>query len=161
MTTDNHSYNEPSPDATDWYEQLNANTRNLEVDVTVADTHVTIDPSIASDASEVQYTPHDGAVFLAVDSGAVFRGDGSTWTHLGSIPVQQRVVVSGDGSQQTFTVGHSLPTAPSAVQLSPTSEAAAAAHWVSDKRDTEFDITFATPPETGTDNVTFDASVEV
>jgi hypothetical protein len=159
--TENHNLNIPPKGTDDWAVPLNQNFEQLEVGATVVDTHVTIDPSIASDADTVQYTPHNNALFIAHDSGAVFHGDGTAWTQIGSLPVTKSVTKSGDGSQTTFTVSHDLPAAPSQVTVTPTSAAAAGGHWVSRKGDTEVDVTFTSAPASGTDNVTFDVSVEV
>lgn len=79
--TGNHGYETPAAGTTNWDEPLNRNFVRLETDVEVRDT----------DASRSNYTPHDGAKFLATDTGSVYVGDGSSWQHLGDV-----VVLGGD-----------------------------------------------------------------
>ncbi|MFD1647745.1 right-handed parallel beta-helix repeat-containing protein [Haloarchaeobius litoreus] len=73
--TDYHGYNTPSQGTTDWHVPINENFDRLDTDVTVWD----------SAGNRGAYTPKDGAHFVAEDTGAVYRGDGSSWTQIGSI----------------------------------------------------------------------------
>ena len=73
--TENHSYNTPTRGETNWDVPLNENFERLDADVEIRDVEAATD----------QYEPKDGAKFLALDTGAVFIGDGSTWVHLGDI----------------------------------------------------------------------------
>lgn len=68
--TNNHNYSTPQKGATDWHLPLNNNFEQIDTDVEVRD--------LEQNLSE--YTPESGAKFMATDSGAVFLGDGSTWT---------------------------------------------------------------------------------
>jgi hypothetical protein len=77
--TDNHQYNTPKKGATDWHIPLNENFERLDNDVEVRDLEGNLD----------SYAPGEYAKFLAVDTGAVYIGDGSTWNKVGVI---------GDGS---------------------------------------------------------------
>lgn len=63
---------------------------------------------------------------------------------------------SGDGTTTTFTVSHSLGSAPNVVFVQATSADANAAKHVTNKTSTGFDVVFATAPASGTDNVTLD-----
>lgn len=63
---------------------------------------------------------------------------------------------SGDAAAVAFTVTHGFGSAPSQVLVSPTSSAAAAAHYVSAKTSTTFTVTFSAAPAAGTNNITFD-----
>lgn len=63
---------------------------------------------------------------------------------------------SGDGSTVTFTFSHSLGATPTVAHVTPTSAAAAGDHYVSAKSSTSIEVTFASAPASGTDNVTFD-----
>lgn len=73
--TDNHQYNTPAAGTTNWDEPLNENFRKMEVDVEVR----------GPDADRGNYTPHSGAKYLAVDTGAVYLGDGTDWNRVGNI----------------------------------------------------------------------------
>lgn len=63
---------------------------------------------------------------------------------------------SGDGTATTFTLGHSLGVAPTVAHVQATSADASGAFHVSNKTTTTIDVTFASAPVTGTDNLTFD-----
>jgi flagellin-like hook-associated protein FlgL len=81
--TENHDYNTPARGAQNWDEPLNANFEQLETDVEIRDTTANLS----------QYTPEEGAKFLATDSGVVYAGvdvgDGETniqWVRQGVMP---------------------------------------------------------------------------
>lgn len=63
---------------------------------------------------------------------------------------------SGDGSTTTFTVSHSLGSAPNVAFVQATSADANGAKHVTNKTSSGFDVVFATAPASGTDNVTLD-----
>lgn len=73
--TDNHAYNTPADGTTNWDEPLNENFQLMETDVEVRDV----------EANRSNYTPHDGAKYVATDTGDVYLGDGSSWNQLGTI----------------------------------------------------------------------------
>ena len=73
--TENHDYNTPSKGATDWHQPINKNFAALDRDVPIWD----------QDGNKGEYTPFDGSHFVAVDSGAVYAGDGSGWNQIGTI----------------------------------------------------------------------------
>lgn len=75
MPTENHKLNTPQKGETDWDVPLNENTADLDTLVEIRDT----------DTSRNDYTPKDGAKFLATDTGEVYLGDGDAWNHLGGI----------------------------------------------------------------------------
>lgn len=72
--TDNHGYQIPDPGSEDWHVPINDNFEAFETDIEVRDEF--------SNLSE--YEPHDGAKFLATDTGAAYVGDGSDWNWLRS-----------------------------------------------------------------------------
>lgn len=63
---------------------------------------------------------------------------------------------SGNASATTFTVTHGAGFQPSRVELTPTTAAAAAVHWVTIPNATTFVINFAAAPANATDNIKFD-----
>lgn len=63
---------------------------------------------------------------------------------------------SGNASATTFTVTHGAGFQPSRVELTPTTAAAAPAHWVTIPNATTFVINFAAAPPNATDNIKFD-----
>lgn len=67
--TPNQGYSRPDEGASNWDDPLNQNFSKLDTDVEVRDVEGNLG----------QYAPKTGAKFLAVDSGAVYLGDGSTW----------------------------------------------------------------------------------
>lgn len=73
--TENNNYNEPDGGSSSWHIPLNENFQRLDTDVEVRD----LDANLSS------YTPKDGAKFLAEDTGAVYIGDGSSWSKIGVI----------------------------------------------------------------------------
>jgi hypothetical protein len=68
-------YNTPEKGTLDWHVPLNENFTKLDKHVEIRDT----------DANRGSYDPQAGAKFLATDTGAVYVGDGSQWTQIGSI----------------------------------------------------------------------------
>lgn len=72
--TDNHDYNVPEPGTLDWHIPLNENFDQLDTDVEIRDTG----------ANKLQYVPKAGAKYYAVDTGAVYLGDGSSWNKISS-----------------------------------------------------------------------------
>lgn len=107
--TENHEYNAPSRGAAHWDVPLNANSETLDADVEVRDA--------ASNRSD--YTPKEGAKFVATDTGAVYVGDGSAWTladrrvddvrtaSLSSRPRRIETIVYPDGERYVALDGHS------------------------------------------------------
>jgi hypothetical protein len=72
--TRNHGYKTPSAGAADWHIPLNENFRKIDVGVEIR----------APDDQRSDYTPQEGAKFLATDTGQVYLGDGSDWQPLDS-----------------------------------------------------------------------------
>ncbi|MFB6105947.1 MAG: hypothetical protein ABEJ70_03145 [Halobacteriaceae archaeon] len=87
--TQNHQYNTPSEGTLNWDVPLNANFAALDTDVELRDVA----------ANRTNYTPKDGAKFLATDTGTVYIGDGSSWNALGSLSG------GGSGTGTTTTSG--------------------------------------------------------
>lgn len=67
--TPNHNYNTPSEGTTNWHIPLNENFHHLDTDVEIRDT----------EENRQNYDPKQGAKYEAIDSGAVYYGDGDTW----------------------------------------------------------------------------------
>ena len=148
MPTENHSLKTPGRGEPDWDVPLNSNTTDLDTKVEIRD----------SDANRDSYAPKAGAKFVATDTGAVYFGDGETWTKQGEIATHPTVTTasaSGDGTATTFTITHGLGAVPSGVQLTPTSAAANGPHHVENVTADSFDVVFETAPASGTDNLTF------
>lgn len=79
--TPNHGYQRPDEGQTDWDNPLNENATQLDIDIEVRDAETNIG----------DYQPHSGAKFIATDTGRVFMGDGTSWTHFGEIPFLSEV----------------------------------------------------------------------
>lgn len=73
--TENHDYNTPSQGTRDWHTPLNENFERLDVDVPIRD----------DNDQRTNYKPKAGSMFIAIDTGDVYRGDGATWVSVGSI----------------------------------------------------------------------------
>lgn len=87
--TDNHNFSQLSKGAIDWHLALNDNFDIAEINIENRD--------VESNLSD--YTPHDGAKFLATDTENVFIGDGTNWNQLdtfGTSQTFQSLAVSGD-----------------------------------------------------------------
>lgn len=164
--TTNHEYNVPAKGEPDWGARLNENFEQLEVETPVIDTdeHVTGSDSVPNPPT---YDPHDGAVFIAEDTGIVYVGDGSVWTNIGKlVPTTPHhdeftQTKSGDGSTTAFTIDHSLEATPASVQVTPLSQAAAGEWWVSDMTTTDITVTYASAPPSGSGNLKWNIVVEV
>ena len=96
----NHEYNTPDEGRTDWHLPLNDNFEQLDTDVEVRDREDTLG----------SYQPKDGAKFFAVDTGAVFLGDGTEWS------AAPQAVLSIDESFQ-LPVAESDPDTPAVGEL--------------------------------------------
>lgn len=83
--TDNHAYQLFADDELPW--EHRSDMESLDTDVEIRDT----------DANRSNYTPKDGAKYVATDTGTVYLGDGSSWTKLGEIVPE--VVTSPDISR--------------------------------------------------------------
>jgi hypothetical protein len=68
--TPNHEYNTPEAGTLDWHVPLNENFEKLDTKTEIRD----------SEANLGQYTPKNGAKFLATDTGRRYLGDGTQWT---------------------------------------------------------------------------------
>lgn len=151
--TDNHQLNRPGRGETEWDVPLNENATTLDTAVEVRDT--------ASNRND--YTPADGAKFVAADTGEVWLGDGDNWNAYSTLTrrLDHDRTASGDGAQTAFTLSHDLGEVPTHVSVQPTSEDAAATHWVSDTTDADVTVTYASAPADATDNLTWSLAVEV
>ena len=70
--TSNHGYNTPAEGAVDWHVPLNENFKKIDTDVEIRDAEENLG----------QYTPKEGAKFLATDTGVRYLGDGSQWVEV-------------------------------------------------------------------------------
>jgi hypothetical protein len=114
--TENHDYNTPSQGTTNWHVPVNANWEALDTDIEVRDT----------DANKSNYTPKDGAKYLATDTGVVYLGDGSSWNEApisGSNPNAAEVYASdysgGDGGARIQAALDDFGTDPCRVHVGP------------------------------------------
>lgn len=67
--TPNHNYNTPEKGETNWHSPLNKNFEKLDVEVEIRD----------NEANKADYEPKEGSKYEAIDSGAVYYGNGDTW----------------------------------------------------------------------------------
>jgi len=72
--TENHEYNHPAKGTTNWHVPLNDNFAQFDTDIEIRD----------ADANRGNYTPKQGAKFLATDTENVYVGDGSSWNEVAS-----------------------------------------------------------------------------
>ncbi|PSQ05588.1 hypothetical protein BRC97_09030 [Halobacteriales archaeon QS_6_71_20] len=73
--TANHGYVIPEESAKDWHVPVNENFRSIDADVPIVD----------QDGVKGEYTPTERALYVALDTGAVYVGDGSQWDQIGSL----------------------------------------------------------------------------
>ena len=85
--TDLHGYTVPTTGDGDYDSTFDTYFTDVDSDIPIKDT----------DANKSNYTPKDGATFIATDTGAVYNGDGSTWTLVGrqydSVTAQSQLTV--------------------------------------------------------------------
>jgi len=72
--TENNNYNTPPQGTRNWDDEINANFEDLDTDVEIRDVEGNLG----------EYTPKDGAKFMATDTENVFVGDGSSWNKVQS-----------------------------------------------------------------------------
>jgi len=82
--TENHNLNEPEEGTLDWNVPLNDNFRRIDTAVEIRDTEDSLD----------NYTPKDGAKFLATDTGVRYLGDGSQWVEAPPQPLDMLAIPS-------------------------------------------------------------------
>lgn len=98
-------------------------------------------------------------------TGSMFVEDGGGWAkrQTSGYVVENTgpETQSGDGSTATFQIPHGLDETPTARNVWPESEDAAGDWWVSGVGSTNIELTYASAPPSGTDNLTwgFEASV--
>jgi len=95
-------YNTPEQGTLDWHNPLNENFNRLDREVEIRDT----------DASRVNYDPKTGSKFLAVDTGAVYLGDGSQWNQIGSLSSSS----DGGAEEAKLTADNTLVAPPGSLQ---------------------------------------------
>jgi len=68
-----HGYSVPEEGQRDWHVPLNENFAAIDRDIPVVDT----------ESAKDQYDPSPQTVYIAVDTGTIYVGDGSEWSQLG------------------------------------------------------------------------------
>lgn len=79
--TENHNYSTPSEGTLNWDIPLNSNFGRVDTDLENRDTEDSLQ----------NYSPVDGAKFLAIDTGTRYIGDGSQWV---KIPAHQNRLIA-------------------------------------------------------------------
>ena len=72
--TPNHGFSTPEQGQADWHVPLNENFEAIDRAIPIVD----------QEAAKDEYEPVDRALYIAVNTGTVFVGDGSEWHKLGS-----------------------------------------------------------------------------
>jgi hypothetical protein len=85
--TENHDYSTPTRGAQNWDEPINANFAQLDTDVEIRDTT----------ANLRDYTPEEGAKFLATDTGVMYAGVDVGESETDIQWVRQGVLPNGEG----------------------------------------------------------------
>jgi hypothetical protein len=98
-------YNTPEQGMLNWHNPLNENFNKLDRDVEIRDQRT----------NRENYSPTEGAKFLATDTGDVYIGDGSSWNQIGTVSpadtsgsttasgeVSDGTVVAADGDVQSI-----------------------------------------------------------
>lgn len=106
--------------------------------------------AVTPDEVDSTDTPSDGEV-LTFDSGT----SRYKYTPAGGDASGESVTASGDGST-TFTLSHSHGLAPPNIGVIATTEDASTDFWISGGDSSSVDITYATAPPSGTDNLGYD-----
>lgn len=70
-----HGYATPEAGQSDWHVPINENFEAIDRDVPVVDT----------EQAKADYDAVDGTLFIAMDTGAVYVGDGAEWNSLGTL----------------------------------------------------------------------------
>jgi len=73
--TPNHGFNTPEQGQADWHVPLNENFEAIDQRVPILDDEAAIN----------EYTPAERTLYIALNTGAVYVGDGSEWNQLGSL----------------------------------------------------------------------------
>jgi hypothetical protein len=98
--TPNHGLNRPDQGAQNWHVPLNENFANIDQGIEIRD----------AAGNRSQYTPNEGAKFLATDTGMVYVGNGTEWEEAGSITGSPGGVLAAPGEVQSvideFADGH-------------------------------------------------------
>lgn len=89
--TPNHGLSRPDRGKKNWHIPLNENFTSIDSRLEIRDT----------EANRAEYTPVEGAKFLATDTGSVYVGDGTDWTIAGSISGSPGAVMAAPGEVQS------------------------------------------------------------
>lgn len=85
-TTPNFGLSKPSKGTTSWHIPLNANAD-------ISDRRFTI---VDLDGNRSNYTANDNQLFVASDTGTVYRGDGTAWASIGDLNFDPSTILAGD-----------------------------------------------------------------
>lgn len=106
----------------------------------------------------------DNGTTRVVDDVTTRDGPETVWdgtaNHSPNLPATS-ARASGDGTKKQFLLAHSLDTAPNVATVTPTSEDAAGEFWVSRKTDNNVEVTYTSPPPSGSGNLAFDVLVSL
>jgi hypothetical protein len=91
----NHGYDTPARGTADWHVPLNENFEKMDTDIEVRDL----------ESALKEYTPKQGAKFLATDTGHRFIGDGTQWRVAPSPPRSQAVAPTMSSDPSTPAIG--------------------------------------------------------
>mgnify|MGYP000241765596 CR=1 FL=1 len=92
--TPNHGYNVPNKGDQNWHQPLNDNFEQYDTDIELRDT----------DSNKSNYTPKQGAKFLATDTGIVYEGDGGNWN--ATLAESRYSTPSSSGAAGNLVAGH-------------------------------------------------------
>jgi hypothetical protein len=113
--TEYHDYNTPNSGSSDWHIPVNENFEKLDQDVEIRDVESKLN----------DYEPKDLAKFFAVDTGAIYVGNGTQWNQVGgasssSIPNLggRRLYADGDWNGEVDVPGD-FPTIQEALDAMP------------------------------------------
>ncbi|WP_277552389.1 right-handed parallel beta-helix repeat-containing protein [Halobaculum limi] len=73
--TTNHGFATPEPGQADWHIPLNENFEAID----------RVAPVVDVDGAKTEYTPTERSLYIALDTGVIYVGDGSQWNQLGSL----------------------------------------------------------------------------
>lgn len=91
--TENHDYTQPSAGTDDWHIPLNDNFSKIDTDVEIR----------GKNNERSSYTPKSGAKYLATDTGDIYLGDGTDWTHFGNVANNESTARLSNSVDQTIS----------------------------------------------------------
>lgn len=122
---------------------------------------VSVDPTAKSASTDFWISElSDEYVQITYAEAPPTGDDNLSWriiTHTGDGQYTEtdEAVRSGDGETDTFSLDHTLGSVPSAASVEPASADASTDFWISTFSDSSVSITYAKPPDAGTDNLEY------